>query len=309
MRILVAIPHYVGPPAAGGTVYGSSQPDAGPARAAALTRTIAGLRVHLGRVQARVGWADPRAGGSDPPPPGLSRVRFERANRPALPEALDIVVGVVEDRHVLDRVLLPAAAFSVERIGLDALGGDPRMLGFACRDILGQRAAGYDWIGYVEDDTVVGDPWFLRKIGLLERATQGEAVLLPNRFEADPAGRFPKLYVDGPIPALVTRRWQDVGQMATMSLSHLGEMVTIERPTNPHAGCWFLSARQFARWQQQPYFADRQPAFIGPLESAASLGIMRTFRLYKPALDSASFLEAEHLNNRTWIRPRPATAV
>lgn len=305
MRILVAIPHYVGLPAPGGAVYGSSQPDAAPARAAALTRTVAGLRVHLGPVQVRVAWAGPPPPGEEPPPPGLSRVRFDRANRRALPQALDIVVVVVEERHALDRVTLPAGTFTVERVGLDALGGDPRMLGFACRDVLGERAAGYDWIGYFEDDTVVGDPWFLRKIALLEHCSEGEAVLFPNRFEADPTGRFPKLYVDGPMPPEATARWQDVGRHSSMTMPHLAEVVTVERPTNPHAGCWFLSRRQFARWRAQSYFSARRPSFIGPLESAATLGIMRTFRIYKPALDSAAFLEAEHLNNRMWLRPRP----
>ncbi|WP_374447489.1 hypothetical protein [Stella sp.] len=304
MRILVAIPHYVGPPAPGGTVYGSSQPDAGPVRAAALARTIAGLAVHLGPSQARIGWAGPPPPDAPPVPAGSGRVRFQRANRGALPAALDIRVVVVEDRHVLDRVRLPPSAFQVERVTLDRLGGDPRMLGFACLDLLAAQAEGYDWIGYMEDDTVVGDPWFLRKIALLERASQGEAVLLPNRFEADPEGRYWKLYVDGPIPPRITAPWQDVGRHASMNLSHLGEPVVVERPTNPHAGCWFLSARQFARWRAQPHFADRRPLFIGPLESAATLGVMRTFRVYKPGLDCASFLEAEHLNNRVWIRPR-----
>ena len=303
MRILVAIPHYLGPPAAGGAVYGSAQPDAGPARAQALTRTIAGLRVHLGDRQARVAWAGPPSPDMPDPPPGLSRVKFERANRAALPAALDIVVVVIRDRHALAGVALPPTAFGVAELSLDEMGGDPRMLGFACHTVLTDRAAGYDWIGYLEDDTVVSDPWFLRKIALLEQASAGEAVLLPNRFETDPGGRFPKLYVDGPIPAHVTRRWQDVGRQRSINLGYLGENVQIERPTNPHAGCWFLSRRQFARWQAQPWFADRRPLFIGPLESAATLGIMRTFRLYKPALDSAAFLEAEHLNNRTWLRP------
>jgi hypothetical protein len=49
-----------------------------------------------------------------------------------------------------------------------------------------------------------------------------------------------------------------------------------------------------AHWMRQPHFLDRSPAFIGPLESAATLGIMRTFRIYKPARENASFLEIEH---------------
>jgi hypothetical protein len=167
------------------------------------------------------------------------------------------------------------------------------MLGFACHTVLTERAAGTTGSAIRGRHGGVR-PLFLRKIALLEQASAGEAVLLPNRFETDPGGRFPKLYVDGPIPAHVTRRWQDVGRQHSINLGYLGENVQIERPTNPHAGCWFLSRRQFARWQAQPWFADRRPLFFGPLESAATLGIMRTFRLYKPALDNAAFLEAEH---------------
>ena len=36
----------------------------------------------------------------------------------------------------------------------------------------------------------------------------------------------------------------------------------------------------------------------GPLESAATLGIMRHFRVYKPARENAAFLEIEHLDRR-----------
>jgi hypothetical protein len=49
-----------------------------------------------------------------------------------------------------------------------------------------------------------------------------------------------------------------------------------------------------AYWAAQPHFLDRDTGFIGPLESAATLGIMRTFRVYKPAVENASFLEIEH---------------
>ncbi len=33
---------------------------------------------------------------------------------------------------------------------------------------------------------------------------------------------------------------------------------------------------------------------IGPLESAATLGIMRSLKIYKPAPENANFLEVEH---------------
>jgi hypothetical protein len=47
-------------------------------------------------------------------------------------------------------------------------------------------------------------------------------------------------------------------------------------------------------WSRQPHFLDRDTSFIGPLESAATLGIMRTFRIYKPTTSNAGFLEVQH---------------
>jgi hypothetical protein len=49
-----------------------------------------------------------------------------------------------------------------------------------------------------------------------------------------------------------------------------------------------------AHWANQPHFLDRDTSFIGPLESAATLGIMKTFRIYKTAPNQANFLEIQH---------------
>jgi hypothetical protein len=61
-------------------------------------------------------------------------------------------------------------------------------------------------------------------------------------------------------------------------------------------------------WARQPYFLDRDVSFVGPLESAATLGIMRTFRVYKPAAESASFLEIEHFGTAFLSMIRPVNA-
>jgi hypothetical protein len=74
----------------------------------------------------------------------------------------------------------------------------------------------------------------------------------------------------------------------------LGTTITLRLAANPHAGCFFLTESQLARWASQPYFLDRAASFVGPLESAASLGLVRTFHVYKPAPENASFLEVQH---------------
>jgi hypothetical protein len=47
-------------------------------------------------------------------------------------------------------------------------------------------------------------------------------------------------------------------------------------------------------WARQPHFRDRESRLLGPLETAATLGILRTFKVYKPALSNADFLEVQH---------------
>jgi hypothetical protein len=52
------------------------------------------------------------------------------------------------------------------------------------------------------------------------------------------------------------------------------------------------------KWASSPGFLDGDCSFAGPLESAASLGVMKNFRIYKPAYSNAGFLEIRHLHNR-----------
>ncbi|MGE0719920.1 MAG: hypothetical protein AB7P02_31035 [Alphaproteobacteria bacterium] len=302
--VLVVIPHYVGPPVGEKVKYGSTVEGAAADRARALSRTIAGLRESLGNNQARVERREVFVTKDGPEPridPSRSRLVFKPANTGLMASRVDIVVATVAGRHALDRVDVPKEWFSVEEMTLERLGGDPRMLGLACHDILAERADGSGWVCYVEDDIVVSDPWFLRKIAHVEAATEGEAVLLPNRFERRPSRTIDKLYVDGPVRPDFSAAWQDIAADPGLRFNHVGEPVTLERPSNPHAGCFFLTAGQFARWRAQPFFGDRDAGFIGPLESAATLGLMRTFRLYKPIRQNAAYLEVEHVNNRPWL--------
>jgi hypothetical protein len=74
--------------------------------------------------------------------------------------------------------------------------------------------------------------------------------------------------------------------------------VAFERWTNPHSGCFFLNAAQIEKWASSPGFLDGDCSFAGPLESAASLGVMKNFRIYKPAFPNAGFLEIRHMHNR-----------
>ena len=47
-------------------------------------------------------------------------------------------------------------------------------------------------------------------------------------------------------------------------------------------------------WAEQSWFLDGDSSLVSPLESAATLGLLKTFQLYKPQMPFASFLELQH---------------
>jgi len=47
-------------------------------------------------------------------------------------------------------------------------------------------------------------------------------------------------------------------------------------------------------WTQQHHWLDGDCSWVSPLESAATLGIAKTFRLFKPVMAQASWLEIQH---------------
>ena len=99
-------------------------------------------------------------------------------------------------------------------------------------------------------------------------------------------------------PPRVTERFQNVQEKRLLQGDILGTPVTFSRTLNPHSGCYFLNAAQMEHWSKQPYFLDGDISFICPLESAATLGIMKTFRVYKTTADYTSFLEIQHYGQK-----------
>ena len=108
-----------------------------------------------------------------------------------------------------------------------------------------------------------------------------------------------KLFVDGQLrPGTVPDGLQDIGVRPRLVAPALGRSLEFRRVANPHAGCFFVNAAQMATLAEHPAFAKPDSAFCGPLESAATLAIMRCFDVYKPAMPNASFLEVRHLAQR-----------
>ena len=275
MRVLVAIPHYfdlgraAGPSPGHGSLSGAAAP-----RVEALTACVAALHQLFGRPQVAIDIATRE---TQPTNTALSATR------------LDVVICTSRGQHLLPTSPLPDAAFRHA-----PTAAEPRLLGFECHAALQERLGDYDYYGYLEDDLIVRDPWFFAKLGWFQGQLGPGALLLPNRYEVARGGVAWKAYVDGNLPREVTSPFQDITFEPERRGVCLGVALRFMRPTNPHSGCFFLTEEQMRTWADRADFLDRETRFIGPLESAATLGVMRAFRIYKPAPEVASFLEIEH---------------
>ena len=273
MRILFAIPHYFGPNRAGN--YGSEQ-SAPEARAAATRLCLNSLRQTFSTAQALIN--------------GRER-RFHPAN-PLLSATISIALCTTSDSHLVAHL----SGCGFDHVQTHA---EPRFLGFECHKVLRSGLGEYDYFVYLEDDLRITDALFFAKLAWFNAQFDDRAVLQPNRFElfAEPAAY--KLYIDGNShDRQLGAGLQRIDEERRMAASTFGREIAFQRVDNPHSGCFFLSAAQLERWASQPDFAVPSTAFAGPLESAATLGIIRHFRAYKPARENAAFLEIEHLDAR-----------
>jgi hypothetical protein len=280
-KVLFVIPHFH---AAGNGFYGSTGSNTG-ARIRALERVIAGLHQSLGSRQSFLLWLQQYV-------PGKGNGHLIRANESYSSE-LDVMVCTTVENHLVDSLTVPPEFFFHQ-----SLNSEPMMLGFACHEMLRRNIGKYDWYCYLEDDLLIHDPLFFAKLEWFLGEYGEETTLSPHRFELSPTGPVHKLYHDGSVRPDFTSAWQDVTDRQLLELRLLGTTLRFERWPNPHSGCFFLNARQMEKWASQPYFGDRDSSFAGPLESAASLGIIKTFRQYKPSPSNAAFLELEHLHPR-----------
>lgn len=272
MRILFTIPHYYD--AAGGGMYGSLKPNAA-RRRDALATAIFGLHATFGRRQ------------------GLMATPIVESNT-VQPCEIRVVVCTTGDRHLVKELPLPPAL--LHHHPTNAL---PRYLGFECHSVLRDHLGQFDYYCFLEDDLLLNDPLFFIKLAWFNRFAGDEAVLQPNRFELAVQQPWHKLYIDGNLSDRSwSERWQDINDRRVLAAEVFGIPIRFQRVNNPHSGCFFLNERQMKFWASQPTFLVRETTFAGPLESAATYGIMRYFRVYKPARENAGFLEIRHLDNR-----------
>ena len=278
MRILIVIPHYF-KGKADPTVNRSTQIGARAERLHALVASISSLHQALGNSTY-----------------GLDHgLRTAWPLTPEGPHALDIVVITSGKDHLVHELAPLHRMFRHH-----ATDVDPLMLGFEGHKLLRDARGKYDYYGYVEDDIVIVDPLLLRKRRLFDRTFGPEALLQPNRYEASPTGPVTKLYVDYRLAPEMTTSYQDLTEEPRLEMPFLDESVIFERASYPSAGCFFLNDEQLSILVDSPHFLDGDVSYLSPLDSAVTLSVMKTFRIYKPALDQAWFLEVLHASPR-WI--------
>jgi len=272
MRILIAVVHHWNPE--GGGRHQSLRPNPQP-RLEALRQLLSGLR-RLGSNQYVLDMADGMAY------PTNHDLRHQ------------ITVRLITDgcHTVLDQ-LEPEFRAVAEEVVVEP--ESPRHLGFEAQAYIGSQVEeSYDLYGYMEDDLVIQDSLFFEKLCWFRQLMGEKALLLPQRMELirEP-NRVDRFYIDGPMQAAeVAKLIPDPAPTVVASLPG-GEVIFVS-PQNPHAGCFFLSKQQLRHWMQQSHWQDHDSSFISPLESAATLGVSRSFQLYKPAWANASWFDLQH---------------
>lgn len=273
MRVLVVIVHHWNPKGSGR--HQSLQADASP-RVAALRKSILAFS-RMGRNQFYFNFADKAA---------------YRAN---FADAIEIDIHVITDghHHVLNKLPLP---FRKRLRHIKTEPEHPLKLGFEAQRHLGEQLnEPYDLYAYFEDDLIVHDPQFFLKINGFNERFGDECVLLPQRYEllSIPAG-IDKLYIDGVISEDQLSIWiPEKADSLCVSDLMVGDLM-FTSPPNPHSGCFVLTRSQLERWSKLPWWLDRDCSFVSPLESAATLGLLKTFKLYKPCFPQAYWLEIQH---------------
>lgn len=210
---------------------------------------------------------------------------------------LSLRVCVSGDAHVLPQLAHLQGLFQP----VDCEPQDPRLLGFACQRHLAEawvaaEAAGepYDYVAYLEDDIVLSDADFFLKLACFNAAFGDRYLLMPNRLETlERKGQLSRFYIDGDYNPAASEVYRQSGSQQ-LCLEHLGQAVRFEQPFNLHSGCFFLNRAQASTYFQSGHAGVEDVSFHGPLESAATLGVLKTFQLMKPALSNGRFLTVIH---------------
>jgi hypothetical protein len=276
-RLLFVIPHYYryDPSSALG-----SQREEAEVRANTIARTITRIHETFGPSE---------------------MIRPELRTSAAARHRVDVVVVTSGHCHLLD---------AVGRVGLlvhhERTDVPPLDLPFAAHRVLVRENGRYDAFGYLEDDIVVHDPFVFEKQQWFGSVVGRDSLLMPSRYEASGGA---KVYPDADLPAIALEDLTLPPGPQVVNAQWMGMDLGFVRPSNPHAGCFFVDAAQMERLGRHRLFGVPNGAFVGPLETASTAAVSETFRVYKTASPHSDFLEVEHQGSHylsNWgIPPEP----
>lgn len=272
MKILAAIVHHWNPE--GGGRHASLRRDPQPRRHALQDQLLSLRRLGLGQ-----GVID------------LGAKAVINANQ-AIRHQLDLRVVTDGIHTVLDRLDPPYRAMVKEEVRETQ---SPKHLGFEAQKLLADHCdQDFDLLVYLEDDLLINDPYFFHKILWFTTQLGPDHLLLPQRTEMTFAPHaVDRLFIDGPVPE-EEQRWLIPEPPPPLAIDLPVGRVFFESPRNPHAGFFAISPAQMTIWREHSCWQDGDCSYVSPLESAATLGLTKVFRLYKPALACASWLELQH---------------
>ncbi|MDO8800783.1 hypothetical protein [Phenylobacterium sp.] len=213
---------------------------------------------------------------------------------PGSDDEIDIVAVTTSEKHLLTPEFCTRYGVRVAKLELE----NPRMLGFGAQHIMAQQANRYDLFVFSEDDLRINDPSFFSKLAWFNQTYGPKRVLFPNRIEWSRRAATLKTYIDGDLNAAAADRMvAHVEDDDALYGAPLGRHTVFRRARNPHAGYFAVTRDQLNYWMRQPHWLDRDTSFVTPLESAATLGVAKTFSIYKAFGRSAGFLEIEHMDS------------
>ena len=276
MRIMVVIPHYY--VATADSSHASTDGRIEESRRAAVRSVFTAWRFLLAGEQALL---------------NIERRAYERI--PSRVAQLALVAMTTRGHHLLDPEFCQSCGVTHVEVETE----DPRMLGFHAHKLFVEHARRFDLFVFSEDDLLPRDPGFLDKQLWFTETFGQRRLLLPNRYEWNLNGPAAKTFIDGDLVSRLTSPWfAALPEERFLDARVLGRRISFERSRNPHSGFHALSQEQLRLWMSLPHWGEVDVSFISPLESAATLAMLKTFAIYKSFGSSMDFCEVEHADTR-----------
>ena len=272
MKVIVSMPHYYKEKAEAS--YGSSRKGQRQARSLALVQCISSLlAMHKSSDDLILNI-------------GMRGIGMAKSDGRQGEVVVDIHVFTDGENTIEEALNIFKNTIEIHKVKLD----DSRAIPLKARDFLIKEGPKYDLCIYMEDDLIIRDNQFLEKqIWLLEQCKH-KAVLMPHRTEWVPMAKGQRLLVDGPLRADFIEKFCSPKRNVAKGKFH-GREVIFDQTDNPHSGLFCISGKQASELSklEQPVVG-----FISPLETAATLTVLRQYAVLKPSWSNRDFLWVEH---------------